>query len=193
MDRNQQENGQRMLMNPASLRCTECRRHPVHNGGRQMEETAGHRSTMEHVSNVLNRRPRPSSVERGGRGYGKNNNNVFRGSDVHRDHGSSELRRIVRKPESGSGDSSAAPCRRSSSSRTRHAVPGRTLLVRGLGREVNCDNVFNIFCLYGNVTTVKILRNGLVLVELNDVEAAKRCVNHLHLLPLDQKNKLKIK
>jgi hypothetical protein len=51
-----------------------------------------------------------------------------------------------------------------------------------------------MFCLYGNVTAVKILRKGQVLVELNDVEAAKRCVAHLHLLPMDQqKLKLKVK
>jgi predicted signal transduction protein with EAL and GGDEF domain len=50
-----------------------------------------------------------------------------------------------------------------------------------------------MFCPYGNVWAVKMLRNGGVLIELNDVKAAERCVAHLHLLPLDKKNKLKVK
>lgn len=39
--------------------------------------------------------------------------------------------------------------------------------------------VFNTFCLYGNVTAVVILKDGQVLVELNDVDAAERCVSAL--------------
>jgi hypothetical protein len=103
------------------------------------------------------------------------------------------VQRIARKPESGNGDFSVLPCHRSSSSWKRRDEPGRTLLVHGLGRDMNCDNVFNMFCLYGNVTAVKILKNRQVLVELDDVKAAERCVSNLHLLPLDQKTKLKVK
>jgi hypothetical protein len=158
-----------------------------------MEGTAGRRSTMEYVSNVQDRRSRPFLVERGNRSYGKSNNNVFRARDVHRDQGSNKVQWIGRQPESGSGDTSVPPFRRSSSSQTRRAGSGKTLLVHGLEGKINCDMVFNIFCLYGNVTAVKILRKGQVLVELNDVEAAKRCVAYLHLLPMDQHKKLKVK
>ncbi|XP_025407621.1 heterogeneous nuclear ribonucleoprotein L-like [Sipha flava] len=189
MDRNQQQFRQRMSMNPASRQCTECRRHQV---GRQMEAIAGRRSTTEYVSNDRDRRSRPYSVERDNRGYSKCNN-YFRARDVRRYQRSSEVQRIGKKPESGSGDTSTPSFRRSSSSRTRGARPGRTLLVHGLEGDINCDKVFNMFCLYGNVTAVKILKKGQVLVELNDVEAAKRCVTHLHLMPLDQQKKLKVK
>lgn len=58
---------------------------------------------------------------------------------------------------------------------------------------VNCDRVFNLFCLYGNVATVKILRNDKMLVELENVEAAARCVSNLHLLPLGDAKKIKVK
>lgn len=72
--------------------------------------------------------------------------------------------------------------------------PNRILLVHGLEIfPINCDSVFNLFCLYGNITSVKVLRNGKVLVEMNDVESAKRCVNNLHHLPLDGCHKMKVK
>jgi RNA recognition motif-containing protein len=103
------------------------------------------------------------------------------------------MQRIARKPESGNGDSSVLPCHRLSSSWKQRAEPGRTLFVHGLGCEINCDKVFNMFCLYGNVTAVKVMKDKQVLVELNDVEAAERCVSNLHLLPLGQKTKIKVK
>lgn len=75
--------------------------------------------------------------------------------------------------------------------------PNKILLVHGLEHmrpAVNCDRVFNLFCLYGNVSTVKILKDDKVLVELEDVEAAKRCVSNLHLLPLNEDgHKMKVK
>lgn len=70
----------------------------------------------------------------------------------------------------------------------------RILIVHGLELvSINCDRVFNLFCLYGNVMTVKILKDFKVLVELEDAEAAKRCVSNLHLLPLDNANRIKVK
>jgi hypothetical protein len=59
--------------------------------------------------------------------------------------------------------------------------------------NVNCDKVFNLFCIYGNVTAVKILNGNQVLVELQDVEAAKRCVSKLNLIRLDKTTNLKVK
>lgn len=72
--------------------------------------------------------------------------------------------------------------------------PGRLLLVHGLGPvPVNCDRAFNLFCLYGNVTTVKVIRDDKVLVEMEDVESAKRCVLNLHHLPLTDGRSMKVK
>lgn len=66
--------------------------------------------------------------------------------------------------------------------------------MHGLDRvPVNCDRVFNLFCLYGNVKTVKILRDDKVLVELEDAEAARRCVSNLHMLQVDDEVNMKVK
>ncbi|XP_003247624.1 uncharacterized protein LOC100571280 [Acyrthosiphon pisum] len=89
-----------------------------------------------------------------------------------------------------SGDSDPAPVE----SRPSAPEPSKVLLVHGLDRvPVNCDRVFNLFCLYGNVTTVKILRDDKVLVELEDAEAARRCVSNLHMLQLDDEVHMKVK
>ncbi|XP_060878930.1 uncharacterized protein LOC132951185, partial [Metopolophium dirhodum] len=89
-----------------------------------------------------------------------------------------------------SGDSDPAPVE----SRPSAPEPSKVLLVHGLDRvPVNCDRVFNLFCLYGNVTTVKILRDDKVLVELEDAEAARRCVSNLHMLQLDDEVNMKVK
>ncbi|KAF0765112.1 Uncharacterized protein FWK35_00021822 [Aphis craccivora] len=78
--------------------------------------------------------------------------------------------------------------------RPTQSVPNKVLLVHGLDHElVNCDRVFNLFCLYGNVTTVKILKDDKVLVEMEDVEAARRCVSNLHMLQLDDMVNMKVK
>lgn len=88
-----------------------------------------------------------------------------------------------------SGDSDPAP-----ESRPSAPEPSKVLLVHGLDRvPVNCDRVFNLFCLYGNVTTVKILRDDKVLVELEDAESARRCVSNLHMLRLDDEVNMKVK
>lgn len=68
------------------------------------------------------------------------------------------------------------------------------LLVHGLDRvPVNCDRVFNLFCLYGNVAAVKVLRDDKALVEMDDGPAAERCVSNLHLLPLDDTGEWKLR
>lgn len=88
-----------------------------------------------------------------------------------------------------SGDSDPAP-----DSRPSPPEPSKVLLVHGLDRvPVNCDRVFNLFCLYGNVMTVKILRDDKVLVEMEDAESARRCVSNLHMLRLDDEVTMKVK
>jgi heterogeneous nuclear ribonucleoprotein L len=73
-------------------------------------------------------------------------------------------------------------------------MPNKVLIVYGLERmAVNCDKIFNLFCIYGNVMAVKILKGKQVLVELQDVEAAKRCVANLNLVRLDETTELKVK
>ncbi|XP_025417458.1 heterogeneous nuclear ribonucleoprotein L-like [Sipha flava] len=73
-------------------------------------------------------------------------------------------------------------------------MPSRVLIIYGLEKmNVNCDKIFNLFCIYGNVTGVKVLNGKQALVELQDVEAAKRCVSNLNLLRLDETTKLKVK
>ncbi|XP_015373001.1 PREDICTED: heterogeneous nuclear ribonucleoprotein L-like [Diuraphis noxia] len=88
-----------------------------------------------------------------------------------------------------SGDSDVA-----AESRPSPPEPSKVLLVHGLDRvPVNCDRVFNLFCLYGNVMTVKILRDDKVLVEMEDAESARRCVSNLHMLRLDDEVTMKVK
>ncbi|XP_025409987.1 heterogeneous nuclear ribonucleoprotein L-like [Sipha flava] len=100
-------------------------------------------------------------------------------------------RPITRKSQSGSGDSTGPLCRPQS---WRCAMPNKVLIVYGLERmAVNCDKIFNLFCIYGNVMAVKILKGKQVLVELQDVEAAKRCVANLNLVRLDETTELKVK
>lgn len=79
-------------------------------------------------------------------------------------------------------------------SESSRGVPNKILLVHGLEHmSVNCDMVFNLFCLYGNISMVKILKDNKILVALEDVKAAKRCVSKLHMLPLDESHKIKVK
>lgn len=75
------------------------------------------------------------------------------------------------------------------------AQHNKILLVHGLEHvtAINCDKVFNLFCLYGNVAVVKILKDQKVFVEMDDDEGAKRCVKNLHMLPLDEQHKLRVK
>ncbi|XP_025407548.1 heterogeneous nuclear ribonucleoprotein L-like [Sipha flava] len=100
-------------------------------------------------------------------------------------------RPIGRQSQPGSGDTTRPlPCPQS----LWRGEPNRVLIVYGLERmNVNCDKVFNLFCIYGNVTAVKILNGNQVLVELQDVEAAKRCVSKLNLIRLDKTTNLKVK
>lgn len=48
--------------------------------------------------------------------------------------------------------------------------------------KMNCNRVFNLFCLYGNVEKVKFMKSipGTSLVEMGDEYAAYRSVSHLN-------------
>ncbi|XP_050430975.1 heterogeneous nuclear ribonucleoprotein L-like [Adelges cooleyi] len=70
----------------------------------------------------------------------------------------------------------------------------KILVVYGLEHlPINCDMVFNLFCLYGNVMKVKILKNKMVLVEMQSFESASQCKDYLHKLSLGQDRKIEVK
>ncbi|XP_078097794.1 heterogeneous nuclear ribonucleoprotein L-like [Mustelus asterias] len=57
------------------------------------------------------------------------------------------------------------------------------LMVYGLDpSRMNCDRVFNIFCLYGNVEKVKFMKSkpGAAMVEMGDGFAVDRAISHLN-------------
>ncbi|XP_068034077.1 heterogeneous nuclear ribonucleoprotein L-like, partial [Anomalospiza imberbis] len=57
------------------------------------------------------------------------------------------------------------------------------LMVYGLDQaKMNCDRVFNVFCLYGNVEKVKFMKSkpGAAMVEMADGYAVDRAITHLN-------------
>ncbi|XP_073454846.1 heterogeneous nuclear ribonucleoprotein L isoform X3 [Aquarana catesbeiana] len=57
------------------------------------------------------------------------------------------------------------------------------LMVYGLDpSKMNCDRVFNVFCLYGNVEKVKFMKSkpGACMVEMGDGYAVDRALTHLN-------------
>ncbi|MED6268287.1 hypothetical protein CHARACLAT_020829 [Characodon lateralis] len=48
--------------------------------------------------------------------------------------------------------------------------------------NMNCNRIFNLFCLYGNVEKVKFMKSvsGTALVEMADEYAVDRAVTHLN-------------
>uniref|UniRef100_A0A2K5DFZ7 RRM domain-containing protein n=1 Tax=Aotus nancymaae TaxID=37293 RepID=A0A2K5DFZ7_AOTNA len=57
------------------------------------------------------------------------------------------------------------------------------LLVYGLDQsKMNCDRVFNVFCLYGNVEKVKFMKSkrGAAMVEMADGYTMDRAITHLN-------------
>ena len=48
--------------------------------------------------------------------------------------------------------------------------------------KMNCDRLFNLLCLYGNVERIKFLKTkeGAALVQMGDSVACERVVNNLH-------------
>uniref|UniRef100_S4RY32 Heterogeneous nuclear ribonucleoprotein L like n=1 Tax=Petromyzon marinus TaxID=7757 RepID=S4RY32_PETMA len=60
----------------------------------------------------------------------------------------------------------------------------KVLMVYGFDAErINCDRVFNILCLFGNVEKVKFLKSkpGAAMVEMGDPYAVDRAVSHLNM------------
>lgn len=64
---------------------------------------------------------------------------------------------------------------------------GAVMMVYGLQPErLNCDRLFNLFCLYGNVVRVKFLRTkeGCAMVQMGDAPSVDRCVSSLNRITL---------
>ena len=63
---------------------------------------------------------------------------------------------------------------------------GCVLVVHGLPTEFNCDRLFNLLCLYGNVSKVFFMKTktGAAMVEMGDWEAAERVCSHLKTVEL---------
>jgi len=60
---------------------------------------------------------------------------------------------------------------------------GAVCLVYNLDKDkMNCDRLFNLFCLYGNVDRVKFLRSkeGTAMVQMSDVHSADRALANLN-------------
>nr|XP_022315358.1 heterogeneous nuclear ribonucleoprotein L-like [Crassostrea virginica]XP_022315359.1 heterogeneous nuclear ribonucleoprotein L-like [Crassostrea virginica] len=61
-------------------------------------------------------------------------------------------------------------------------IQGAVLMVYGLNPEhVNCDRLFNVFCLYGNVARVKFLKSkeGSAMIQMGDSLAVERSIQNL--------------
>jgi heterogeneous nuclear ribonucleoprotein L len=60
---------------------------------------------------------------------------------------------------------------------------GSVLMVYGLNHEkINCDKLFNLFCLYGNIVRIKFLKSkeGCAMVQLGDATAVDRAIHNLN-------------
>lgn len=55
-----------------------------------------------------------------------------------------------------------------------HAERGAVLMVSNLPENLNCDNLFNILCLYGNIARIKFLKSrvGCAIVQMGSRESA---------------------
>ncbi|ESO83568.1 hypothetical protein LOTGIDRAFT_222631 [Lottia gigantea] len=59
---------------------------------------------------------------------------------------------------------------------------GSVVMVYGLSNKMNCDKVFNLFCLYGNVIRVKFLKSkeGSAMVQMGEPVSVERVMANLH-------------
>ncbi|EEB18296.1 heterogeneous nuclear ribonucleoprotein L, putative [Pediculus humanus corporis] len=73
---------------------------------------------------------------------------------------------------------------------------GPVMMVYGLDtKKLNCDKLFNLFCLYGNIARIKFLKTkeGAAMIQMGDGSAVERCVQHLNNAPMfDSKNRLQL-
>ncbi|KAL6084630.1 hypothetical protein STEG23_025812 [Scotinomys teguina] len=68
--------------------------------------------------------------------------------------------------------------------------PKPVLMVYGLDQsKMNCDGVFNVFCLYGNVEKVKFMKSkpGVAMVEMADGYAVDQAITHINNFMFGQK------
>lgn len=58
---------------------------------------------------------------------------------------------------------------------------GGVLMVYGVAKKINCDKLFNLFCLYGNVISIKFLKSkeGVCMVQMGDGFSAERVIQNL--------------
>jgi heterogeneous nuclear ribonucleoprotein L len=69
------------------------------------------------------------------------------------------------------------------------------MMVYGLQPDkVNADKLFNLFCLYGNVTKVKFLKTkeGCAMIQMGDSIAVERCLQNLNNVTIGQDAKLQL-
>ncbi|XP_054718139.1 LOW QUALITY PROTEIN: heterogeneous nuclear ribonucleoprotein L-like [Uloborus diversus] len=60
---------------------------------------------------------------------------------------------------------------------------GSVMMAYGLSHErMNCDRLFNILCLYGNIVRIKFLKSkeGCAMIQMGDPLAVERAVQHLN-------------
>lgn len=60
------------------------------------------------------------------------------------------------------------------------------LFLSGLSERLNCDRLFNVLCLYGNVRRIKFFAStkGQAMAEMLDARSADTCVHFLHNIQL---------
>ncbi|XP_068145583.1 heterogeneous nuclear ribonucleoprotein L isoform X15 [Drosophila tropicalis] len=72
---------------------------------------------------------------------------------------------------------------------------GGVMMVYGLDHDTsNTDKLFNLVCLYGNVSRIKFLKTkeGTAMVQMGDSVAVERCVQHLNNIPVGTGGKIQI-
>ncbi|KAK2724122.1 heterogeneous nuclear ribonucleoprotein L-like [Artemia franciscana] len=62
-------------------------------------------------------------------------------------------------------------------------LPAHALFVQNLDDRINCDNIFGLFCVYGIVDKIKIVKNG-VQVQMADQKGAERVKKYFNGLSL---------
>ncbi|XP_023247000.1 heterogeneous nuclear ribonucleoprotein L [Copidosoma floridanum] len=72
---------------------------------------------------------------------------------------------------------------------------GSVMMVYGLQPDkLNCDKLFNLFCLYGNVSKVKFLKTkeGCAMIQMGDSIAVERCLQNLNNVTIGNEAKLQL-
>ncbi|XP_033210872.1 heterogeneous nuclear ribonucleoprotein L isoform X2 [Belonocnema kinseyi] len=75
------------------------------------------------------------------------------------------------------------------------STQGSVMMVYGLQPDkVNTDKLFNLFCLYGNVTKVKFLKTkeGCAMIQMGDSIAVERCLQNLNNVTIGADGKLQL-